>query len=173
VDVAAAVSDYNASELREAGARHVRVVPILFDPERVRDGTPWTHDARPARVLSVGRLAPHKRPEVVLRAVELFRAACDEHARLDMVGEARAPAYEEELRAAAGPGVVIHGRIEQGPLNALWRNADVLLTLSEHEGFCVPLLEAFATDTPVIARPVGGMPEVGGDAVLWAEDRDL
>jgi glycosyltransferase involved in cell wall biosynthesis len=63
--------------------------------------------------------------------------------------------------------------MQQADLNRLWADADVLITLSEHEGFCVPLLEAFATDTPVIARPVGGMREVGGNAALWAADHDL
>jgi glycosyltransferase involved in cell wall biosynthesis len=109
----------------------------------------------------------------MLRAFALYRAACDPDARLDLVGEALSPAYEASLRALAGDGVRIHGRIGQEQLNALWRDADVFVTLSEHEGFCVPLLEAFATDTPVVARPVGGMPEVGGDAVLWTDDRDL
>jgi glycosyltransferase involved in cell wall biosynthesis len=167
VDVAAAVSEYNAAELRSAGARDVRVVPVVFDAARLGGG------GSGGGVISVGRLAPHKRPDLVLRAFELYRAACDREARLEMVGEALSPSYEAELRALAGPGVTIHGRVEQPLLDELWRRADVMLTLSEHEGFCVPLLEAFASDTPVVARPVGGMPEVGGDAVLWVEDRDL
>jgi L-malate glycosyltransferase len=207
VDVAAAVSEFNASELRAAGASEVCVVPILLDPARLgmaRDGSALSSapgsalssggrfaqskggefaqssgfgvfGARPSggRILSVGRLAPHKRPELVLRAFELYRSACDPAARLDMVGEALSPSYERWLRSSAGAGVVIHGRLDQGLLNGLWRDADVFLTLSEHEGFCVPLLEAFASDTRAVARPVGGMPEVGGDAVLWVEDRDL
>ncbi|HEX6712473.1 MAG TPA: glycosyltransferase, partial [Thermoleophilaceae bacterium] len=171
VDVAAAVSAYNAAELRDAGAREVRVVPIVFHPQRVHadSGPP----ARGARILSVGRLAPHKRLDLVLQVFSLYRQACDPNARLDIVGEALSPAYEEYLRSLAGPGVVLHGRLGQDELNRLWRDASVLLTLSEHEGFCVPLLEAFATDTPVIARPIGGMREVGGSAVLWTTDRDL
>ena len=192
VDVAAAVSEFNAAELRNAGARETRVVPILFDPDRVRTlptlgvpgtskprlgvpGTPNETDrgARHPRVVVVGRVAPHKRPELVLRAFSLYRNACDAAARLDVVGEDLSPVYGALVRSVAGPGVMFHGRLDQARLNELWRDADVLLTLSEHEGFCVPLLEAFATDTPVIARPVGGMPEVGGDAVAWIEDRDL
>jgi glycosyltransferase involved in cell wall biosynthesis len=172
VDVAAGVSAYNASELRDAGARDVRVVPIVFRAARVRDNGS-SKEGRSARLLSVGRLAPHKRPDLVLRAFALYRAACDPGARLDLVGEPLSPGYETSLRSLAGPGVTIHGRIDQEPLNSLWRDADVFVTLSEHEGFCVPLLEAFATDTPAIARPVGGMPEVGGNAVLWTADRDL
>ncbi|MEA2495740.1 MAG: hypothetical protein QOJ29_3651, partial [Thermoleophilaceae bacterium] len=171
VDVAAAVSEFNAEELRAAGAREVRVVPILFDAARLRASDPAATGA--TRVISVGRLAPHKRPDMVLRAFELYRSACDSDAGLDLVGEPLSPAYAAEIGALAGAGARIHGRIEQSELNRLWQDADVMLTLSEHEGFCVPLLEAFATDTPVIARPVGGMPEVGGDAVLWTDDRDL
>jgi glycosyltransferase involved in cell wall biosynthesis len=170
VDVAAAVSEFNAEELRAAGARDVRVVPIVFDPARV-GGVDGGGGA--PRILSVGRLAPHKRPDLVLRAFALYRVACAPDARLELVGEPLSPGYERWLRSLAGPGAVVHGRLHQTELNGLWASASVLLTLSEHEGFCIPLLEAFATDTPVVARPVGGMPEVGGDAVLWVEDRDL
>lgn len=173
VDVAAAVSEYNAAELRTAGARETRVVPILLDPERLAVSEPPRERAGEPEILSVGRLAPHKRPDLVLRAFELYRSACAPGAQLHMVGEALSPAYEAQLRELAGPGVTVHGRLGQGELNALWRDAAVFLTLSEHEGFCVPLLEAFHTGTPAIARPVGGMPEVGGDAVLWTDDQDL
>jgi glycosyltransferase involved in cell wall biosynthesis len=172
VDVAAAVSEYNAGELRAAEARDVRVVPIVFRPERVRTNGAAA-ERGPARILSVGRLAPHKRPDLVLRVFDLYRSACDPDAVLDLVGEPLSPAYERELRSLAGPGARLHGRLDQGRLNALWRDADVFLTLSEHEGFCVPLLEAFATATPVVARPAGGMREVGGNACLWAADHDL
>jgi glycosyltransferase involved in cell wall biosynthesis len=167
VDVAAAVSEFNALDLRTAGARDVRVVPIVFHPRPVAGA------ASDGRILSVGRLAPHKRPDLVLRVFDLYRLACAPDARLDMVGEALSPAYEASLRSLAGPGVTIHGRLDQEELDRLWASASVFLTLSEHEGFCVPLLEAFAAETPVVARPVGGMPEVGGNAVLWTTDRDL
>jgi glycosyltransferase involved in cell wall biosynthesis len=167
VDVAAAVSEYNARELREAGARETRVVPILME----RDGrTPARRTGGPPRILSVGRLAPHKRPELVLRAFELYRGANAPDARLDMVGEALSPAYERSLRELAGEGVTLHGRLPQAELDKLWDGADVFLTLSAHEGFCVPLLEAFHAEVPVIASPSGGMPEVAADAALWADD---
>lgn len=173
VDVAAAVSEYNAGELRDAGARDVRVVPIMVDPERLRNaGSPAPRGAGPPLVLSVGRLAPHKRPDLVLQAFELYRGEHAPDAQLHMVGEPLSPAYEAELRELAGPGVTITGRLSQSRLNELWATASVFVTLSEHEGFCVPLIEAFHTDTPVVARRAGGMPEVAGDAALWVEDGD-
>jgi glycosyltransferase involved in cell wall biosynthesis len=58
-------------------------------------------------------------------------------------------------------------------LAARYRAAHAFLTLSEHEGFCIPLLESFHFGLPVIARPVGGIPEVAGDAALLADDEDL
>ncbi len=170
VDVAAAVSEYNAAELREAGAQDVRVVPILRYP---RPPTlPKGSDPYSRVVLSVGRLAPHKRPDLVLEAFELFRREHAPDAELWMVGEPLSPAYEQELLGLAGPGVRITGRLSQDGLDALWARAAALVVLSEHEGFCVPLLEAFQAEVPVIARPVGGMPEVGGNAPLWVDDGD-
>jgi glycosyltransferase involved in cell wall biosynthesis len=176
-DVAAAVSEYNARELREAGASDVRVIPILMYPktQTLRKGSDPFRRVWPdsSVVLNLGRLAPHKRPELVLRAFELYRSACAPEARLVMVGEPLSPGYARELRELAGEGVEIRGRVEQAELDSLWLQASVLLTLSEHEGFCVPLLEAFHAGVPVVARPVGGMPEVGADAVLWVGEDDL
>ena len=53
-----------------------------------------------------------------------------------------------------------------------YRSASAFVCLSEHEGFCVPLLEAFRAQVPVISRPSGAIPEVAGDAALLVEDRD-
>jgi glycosyltransferase involved in cell wall biosynthesis len=88
-------------------------------------------------------------------------------ARLLCIGEPLTPSYRAFVESLAGDGVTITGGVAQAELNAAYAAADVLVSLSEHEGFCVPLLEAFHFGVPVVARPVGGMPEVGGDAVLW------
>lgn len=175
VDVACAVSEYNAAELRDAGARNVRVVPILFEPPEARDGA--DRAAGPPRVLTVGRLVPHKRQDLTIRAFALYQRAHAPDAILSCVGEPLSPAFREWLAGVAQSGgarnVELPGPVSDGELLARYGSAGVFVTLSEHEGFCVPLLEAFAAGVPVVARPVGGMPEVGGDAVLWAEDDDL
>ena len=174
VDVAAAVSEYNARELRDAGARQVHVVPILFDagrlgPDRAK-GT--VASARPV-VLTVGRIVPHKRHDLVIRAFALFQRELCPEARLLCVGEPISPAYADRLRELAdrlgARNVELPGPLGQEELNAAYREASAMLHLSEHEGFCIPLLEAFHFGIPVLARPVGGMPEVAGDAALWVE----
>jgi glycosyltransferase involved in cell wall biosynthesis len=171
--VATADSEFNAAELRAAGADDVRVVPILFDPARLAAGGGGAPPGDGPLVLVVGRVVPNKRPDLVLRAFAAYRDACAPDARLLVVGDPLSPpfgALVRDLAAAAGVnGASLAGATAQPDLNAAYAAADVLLTLSEHEGFCIPLLEAFHFGVPVVARPAGAMPEVAGDAALWTD----
>jgi glycosyltransferase involved in cell wall biosynthesis len=128
-------------------------------------------------VLGVGRLTPHKRHDLVLRAFALYRRHRAPDARLILVGEALSARFGAQLRDLAdrlAPGAVtIESSLSPGELGDRYRAAHAFLTLSEHEGFCVPLLESFHFGVPVIARPVGGVPEVAGDAALLTDDEDL
>ena len=172
-DVCAAVSEFNARELEAAGANEARVVPILVDLERLRP-TGAAPEGDGPLVLCVGRLVPQKRHDLVIQAFAAYQRTCAPEARLLCVGEPLSPAYrkliEDLARVSGARNVWLAGGVGQEDLNAAYRSADVLLSLSEHEGFAIPLLEAFASDLPVVARPAGGMPEVGGDAVLWTGD---
>jgi glycosyltransferase involved in cell wall biosynthesis len=178
-DVCAADSEFNAADLRAAGAREARVLPILFDPARLEArGTPPAGDG--PLVLVVSRLAPNKRHDLAIAAFAAWRAEHGSQASsgaLLCVGEAVSPSYAalvERLAAAVGGGAVtLTGGLSQPDLNAAYAGADLVLSMSEHEGFSVPLLEAFAFGVPVLARPAGAMPEVGGDAVLWDAGHDL
>ncbi|MCW3040336.1 MAG: hypothetical protein JWM31_2241, partial [Solirubrobacterales bacterium] len=174
-DVVAGVSLYNARELGSD-----RVVPILFDgtplgplptpaalaerdAARSRAGTPPT-------LLFVGRLAPHKRQDELIRLLARLRAHRLPDARLVLVGEPMTDAYLAALVQLAdelAPGAIAfrHG-LSTAELAQAYADADVLVCLSEHEGFCIPLLEAFHAGTPVVSRPAGGIPEVAGDAAL-------
>ncbi|HVF79615.1 MAG TPA: glycosyltransferase [Solirubrobacteraceae bacterium] len=172
VDVAAGVSLYNA---REFGSD--TVIPILFDPSGL--GEPRAQDP-PAgdapTILFVGRLAPHKRQDAIIRAFELYRRRHAPGARLRLVGAPINWAYDAAMRELAevlSPGhVTIESGLTSEQLAARWRAADAFLCLSEHEGFCIPLLEAFHFGVPVIARAIGGVPEVAGDAALLLDDGD-
>ena len=171
----AGVSAYNAAELRAAGARDPRVVPVLVDPARfAHDGAGGSADA--PLVLVVGRLAPHKRPDLVIRAFALYQRLHAPDARLVLAGEPQHPPYRERLaqlvEEVGARNVQLAGALENDALTRAYSEASVLLSLSEHEGFCIPLVEAFHAGLPVIARPRGAMPEVGGDAVLWVDDTD-
>jgi glycosyltransferase involved in cell wall biosynthesis len=173
-DVVAGVSAYNAAELGSDV-----VIPILFDESALgRPGPPldWTPDT-PSTILFVGRLSPHKRQDELIRTVAHLRANRLPDARLVLVGEPLNPKYRAALQALIddlSPGAVtIESSLSASELADRYRQAHVFLCLSEHEGFCVPLLEAFHFGVPVVTRPAGGIPEVAGDAALLVEDRDL
>jgi glycosyltransferase involved in cell wall biosynthesis len=173
VEVAAGVSEYNVAELTAAGARRTAVVPIVFERPPVGAVEP----TGPPTILFVGRITPHKRHDQLLRAFALYRRHRAPGARLVLVGEPLSPGYGAAVRALAeelAPGAVT---IERGVSpERVWqhyREAHAFVSLSEHEGFCVPLLEAFHFGVPVIARPAGAIPEVAGDAALLVEDGDL
>jgi glycosyltransferase involved in cell wall biosynthesis len=170
-DVVAGVSAYNAAELGSDV-----VIPILFDAAAL--GEPGPPDPPgPPTILFVGRLAPHKRQDELIRLVALLRRNRVPGARLVLVGEPLNPRYGDALHAladelAAG-AVTIESGLSPGELAARYRDAGAFVCLSEHEGFCIPLLEAFHFGVPVVSRPVGGIPEVAGDAALLVDDRDL
>lgn len=173
--VTAGVSAYNAAELVAAGARDPRVIPIPVDPARLGDGAP-TDPPGPPTILFVGRLMPHKRQDEILRVFAAYRRHHHADARLVLVGEPVTPAYGRALRALAdqlAPGAVtIEGGITRERLADRYREAHAFLCLSEHEGFCVPVLEALHFGVPVVANPAGAVPEVAGDAALLVADDD-
>ncbi len=169
-DVVAGVSLYNA---REMGSE--TVIPILFDPRELGEpsaaGPPG-----PPTILFVGRLAPHKRQDAIMRAFELYRRRHAPDARLVLVGAPVNWGYDAAMRELAqelSPGAItIESGLTREQLAGRYRSAAAFLCLSEHEGFCIPLLEAFHFGVPVLARPVGGVPEVAGDAALLLDDDD-
>jgi glycosyltransferase involved in cell wall biosynthesis len=185
VDVVAADSAFNAAELESLGAKRTEVVPLLVDRNRLgvpaapapAATAPGATARRSPTVLFVGRLSPHKRQEEIIRAFALYRRHRAEDARLVLVGEPITFAYAELLQQLAdelAPGAVtIESGLSPHALGQRYREADVFLCLSEHEGFCVPALEAFHFGLPVIARPAGAIPETVGDAALLVDDPDL
>jgi L-malate glycosyltransferase len=168
-DVAAGVSDYNAAELGSDV-----VIPPIVDLGWLRAAGQRGQTPLSPVVLCVGRLAPHKRQDEVIRAFALYRRRHAPDATLTLVGEPLNEGYLRaigELARQAG-GVQIESSIGQEELAARYASASAFLCLSEHEGFCVPLLEAFAAQVPVIARPSGAVPETAGGAALLVDDRD-
>jgi glycosyltransferase involved in cell wall biosynthesis len=176
-DVLAGVSEFNARELHLASARDAEVIPILFDRSRLGPSGPGhSGPGTPGpTVLFVGRLTPHKRQDLIIRAFAEYRRRRPE-ARLVLVGHPVSFAYGEALARLAEElapgGVSFEAGLSAEQLADRYREADVLLCLSEHEGFCIPLLESFHFGLPVIARAAGAVPEVVGDAGVLLNGED-
>lgn len=175
VDVAAAASAFSVAELRALGAARTEVIPLPVDTDRLGPAT-VRHPGEAPAVLFVGRLSPHKRQAEVIRVFALYRRHRAPGAQLTLVGDPMGAAYAAHLRQLAdtlAPGAVtIESGLSEAELGDRYRSADVFLCLSGHEGFCVPLLEAFHFGVPVIARPDGAVPETVGDAALLVDDSD-
>jgi alpha-1,3-rhamnosyl/mannosyltransferase len=122
-------------------------------------------------VLFVGNYLPHKNVETLLRAWDHL-----EEPRPDLVlcgrGFAAARAVRRALAEAAEPQRVrLIEDVDREQLVALYNGARLFASASLHEGFCLPVVEAFACGVPVLAPDVGGVPEVAGDAALLVSPR--
>jgi glycosyltransferase involved in cell wall biosynthesis len=172
----AGVSQFNARELSEISGRDADVLPVVFDRTELPPGH-VPHMAAGPTILFVGRLTPHKRQDLVIRAFARWRdRARLPAARLQLVGTPLSSDFLSGLSRLAdslAPGAVTFASgLSAHALHERYRTADVFLCLSEHEGFCIPLLEAFHFGLPVIARDAGAVAEVVGDAGVIVRDRD-
>lgn len=178
VDVSIGVSRFNAAELREAGHRNVHVVPLYVEPERFgpeyadEDTTTELGETGQPRVVAVSRVVAHKRVEDLFALhAELKRLHPAAHLVV-VGGAAEGSDYVRRLKAQARAlgQVTFLGRATHGALVAAYRAADVFVSMSEHEGFGVPLVEAMAADVPVLAYGAAAVPEtMGGRGLVFDE----
>jgi len=169
-----AVSEFNAAECRAAGCQDVAVAPVLFEPDLgpPDDATVARLSACPgSRWLFVGRLCPNKCQHDVVTAFAAYTRAYDAKARLVLVGGSTPASYgtavaEHAARLGVAEQVEIAGSVTAAQLSAHYRAADVFVCLSEHEGFCVPVLEAWHHGLPVVAFAGAALPETIGGAGL-------
>ena len=183
-EIAIADSAFNEAELQAVGYGATTVVPILldtatFDHEVDRAALDRLQAARSrggADWLFVGRVAPHKAQHDLVKAFAAYRTAYDPLARLHVVGGPSSHAYWTALErfvAALGlsDAVDLAGSVTPGELAARYQVADVFVCVSEHEGFCVPLLEAMHHETPIVAYRAAAVPETLGPAGLVLDDK--
>jgi glycosyltransferase involved in cell wall biosynthesis len=181
VTLALAPSAYNAFELVAMGYRDVRVSPLIIDVHRMRQVTPdpvtekWLAKAEGPMLLYVGQLLPHKCPELLIKTFHVLSTYLVPEAHLSLVGASRSPAYRRRFDTFAKdlnlPNLHLVGAVDDDELAAHFARADVFVTASSHEGFCVPLLEAMAFDVPIVARACAAIPETldGAGVVIPGE----
>jgi glycosyltransferase involved in cell wall biosynthesis len=184
-DLALGDSAYNRQELDELGFTHTGVMPIAVDTDRL------THAPRQpvleeilddglVNFLFVGRIAPNKKIEDHIRLAEQYKRYVDAYYRFIFVGRYDVvPQYYASIRALLAQYEMLDDRfIFTGPvpdaeLAAYYRASSVYVSLSEHEGFCVPLLEAMAMDVPVLAYSEAAVPDTLGGAGIQFAPKDL
>jgi glycosyltransferase involved in cell wall biosynthesis len=181
VDLAVGDSEFNRRELEALGYPRTGVLPILMDLTRFdRPGDPVTRrvlDDGKTNILFVGRLIPNKRFEDLIKTFYFYRKYFNPESRLILAGDHRGEerylsAILELIGRLGLQDVHLAGHVDFSELLAFYEIADVYLSLSEHEGFGVPLLEAFHKRIPVVGFDAGAVAETmnGGGVVVTKKD---
>jgi len=185
VDLALGDSEFNRQELEALGFAPTGVLPIAVNTSRITDAP-----HRPAlekilgdgliNILFVGRIVPNKRIDDHIRLAEMYKRYVDYYYRFIFVGRYDAvPSYFAQVQALITEFQMLPDRfwftgpVPDEDLGAFYRWADAYVSLSEHEGFCVPLVEAMAADVPILAYAAGAVPETLGGAGVLFSPKDL
>lgn len=182
-DTAIAVSEFNAKELRGTASTPVETLRLPLDSKK------WDVPANPGiaralkghggvNLLQVGRIAPNKCLEDILKLFYFYHHKINQASRLWLVGhDIDNELYSLELRrmiAGFGLTEAVHfaGSVSDGELRAFYENSDLYVCMSEHEGVCVPLLESMFFDLPILAYAAAAIPETIGDAGLLIDEKE-
>jgi len=175
--LAVARSEYSRADLTEMGFDHIQVLPLIL-PDTLFQVAPdaevlarYAHDAA-VKLLFVGRVVPNKRQEDLIKALYFYRQI-NPQARLFLVGSwSNTRRYADWLRRFAqrlGLNDAVHfcGHVSTAELAAYYRLADVFVSMSEHEGFGIPFVEAMRFGVPIVAFAAAAVPEtLGGTGIL-------
>ncbi|MGH9123021.1 MAG: glycosyltransferase, partial [Acidimicrobiales bacterium] len=191
VGLGLADSSFNRAELDDLGYAHTATAPLLVDLGPFRrlpgprppatgaspNGAPTQSRPSGARWLFVGRVAPNKCQHDLIAAFAVYRRLYDPAASLALVGGATSPRYRGALQRMAanlglGTSVQLLGGLPFPRLLAEYASADVFVCLSEHEGFCAPLLEAMQLGVPTVAYAAAAVPETLGQAGILLGGKD-
>ncbi len=182
IDFCFADSDFNKSDLRKAGFTcPVEVRPILIpfaDYEKKPDAhimKKYTDDYQ--NIIFVGRIAPNKKQQDIISAFAFYQKYINPKSRLIFVGNwgGMEKYYDRLVRyvhALELNNVIFTGHIKFPEILAYYRIADLFLCMSEHEGFCVPLVEAMFFQVPVLAYSSCAIPWTLGGSGFLTDSKD-
>jgi L-malate glycosyltransferase len=186
VDLALGVSEFNRQELETLGFAPTGVLPLALDttritqPARPRPSIERLLDDELVNFLFVGRIAPNKKIEDHIFLAEHYKRYVDAYYRFIFVGRYDVvPRYYAMIRSLITEFRMLKERfIFTGPvpdeeLAVYYRHAAVYISMSEHEGFCAPLVEAMAADVPILAYAAAAVPETLGGAGVQFSPKDL
>lgn len=178
-------SRFSETELRAAGCTRTSVVAPLVDLESFeRKGDPAPrlgriHERKESGSdwLFVGRVSPHKAQHDVVKAFYCYKRFFDPAARLHLVGSPLGHDYPRALwrfvaRLGLEDSVSLEGMVSDDALGAYYRSADVFVCMSDHEGFCVPLIEAMQLRVPVVAYDSSAVGETVSDGGIVLETKE-
>lgn len=177
VVLAVADSEFNKSDLVAAGYENVHVIPAGFKASRllVEPYEPCVLAEMRRRfpngyVVAVGQVLPHKRIEQLMQTMHLMNSTFWQNIGLVICGAQRQHNYFQSLMRyrtkCAMVDVHFAGAVSDRELATYIRGASAFLGMSDHEGFCIPPIEAAAMGVPVVIKGAGAIPESIGEGSL-------
>ncbi len=178
---AIALSQFSKQTLVDAGWKpdDISIFPLhelsrsggLYDEEKassLKDGN--------VNILFTGRIAPNKKIEDLIKIFWFYNLNFNEKSRLLLVGSIGLSSYKNALDSYicenSIKNVLFTGHISDSERNAYYEAADIFLCMSEHEGFCIPLLEAFQWKLPVVAYNASAVPDTMGNAGVLVNTKE-
>lgn len=173
-------SQFNVNELRLNGFKAPKVLPLIVSPEKwnfkpdietikkLRDGR--------KNILFTGRLSPNKKQTDIVKLMHYLKYI-DSNIRLCLVGEGDIinpyvrEVYELIRKYGLENDIIISGKVSDEELKSFFMNADLYVSMSEHEGFGVPLIEAMWFDIPILAYKSSAIPDTLGEAAFMITDK--
>lgn len=181
IDLAVGDSEYNCHELKKLGFKHIKALPVVVDVSKYANYDPnlaadlGKDDA--INFLFVGRIAPNKRQDDVIKIFYYYNKYINSNSTLYLVGYKQVKKYVLELedmimKHNLSDKVFLTGHVDNKKLASYYRNSHIFLCMSEHEGFCVPLVEAMAFGIPVLAFSAAAIPYTLGNAGILLHRKD-
>lgn len=178
-----AASEFNKSSLEEKGFENIQVLPILYDAKRIAEfeidkkTREFLDTENIVNILFVGRFAPNKAHEDLIKAFFIYHKYYNAMSRLNLVGSYVEMEYYldqiVELIDSLELREVVHipGKVSNNEWRTYYEDADVFVSMSEHEGFFVPALEANYFKLPLIAYDAGAVASTVGDAGILLRNK--
>ena len=176
-DLALGDSEFNRQDLEALGFPRTAVLPVVPGFSHLDRAPNWMvardFDDDWTNILFVGRVSPHKKIDDLIRFFHAYQTLFNPRSRLLIVGaqsgfERYVAALSHLVGALGASHVHFIGHVADAELAALYQVADLFLCASEHEGFCVPIVEAFYMRVPVLAYAATAVPAtMDGAGVLF------
>lgn len=177
-----ALSDFSKKELVDYGwnPANISVIPIVTLPKKEHDADvnviKQYNDSK-INILFTGRISPNKKIEDIIKIFAYYKKNVNLNARLFLVGSIQFHNYygaleEYVVESGIKEDIIFTGMVSNEELTAYYELADVFLCMSEHEGFCIPLMEAMVKKIPVIAYSAAAVPDTLGGSGILVTDKD-
>jgi glycosyltransferase involved in cell wall biosynthesis len=172
-------SKFNCTDLNKLGLTNTVVLPVLLDFENINQMNKKINPVKEqdmVNIIFVGRISPNKKQDDLLKIFYFYHFFINKNSRLSFIGKCDDDLYYHHLRNLIKKldleqAVVFTGLIENDHLIRHYKTADVFLCMSEHEGFCVPLVESMYFGIPIIAFNSSCIPDTLGNSGILINDK--